>query len=384
MTCSRVLRASCGVLLLSAACAESGGGAVTEPAPTCIVHSVSFAIRDTAVYVDGSFPHGALLSGSAACSDSILRFEVQSDVLTVDAAAGLVRGRTFGRTRLTVRAGHHVDSMFVSVVPRGRLASRALTSTGGVTLLNTDLSGRRTFALPQLGGSVLPVAWLPPGDAMLVEHTQIPNIRIARLDTLGGSVFVTPFREQNQDTDPSLSPDGAWVYFTSKSNNENTPGVSRVPFGGGAVEHVWGGSDARLFASRPVVSPDGSRLAFYAAFDAQQEPIIRFLDRASGTLLPDALHGEAVRYAPSGTQVLVTRDGGIWVADAPGAPFRRLSSPFIGMRGGGTWSPDAAWVVTARLGPEQIVLFQASTGLMVPLPNTAGLDSPVWHPSIGM
>ncbi len=97
-------------------------------------------------------------------------------------------------------------------------------------------------------------AWSPNGQSIVISQNTSGGIlksnccRLARVDVDTGQV--TALTQSIGATRPSYSPDGSSIVFNI------TPGVWRMPAGGGAATSVAAsGYD-------PVVSPDGSRVAY--------------------------------------------------------------------------------------------------------------------------
>lgn len=369
------------VLLALVAACEAGGAGVTEP-PPCSYFLLSAQPRDTAVYVDGAYRLRVDIRGSAACS-GIPVYEYDRTLVAIDSTTGEVRGRTFGRARIILRGVDRADTVFVSVVPRGKLAVSYLPRGGGahagVFLFETDLTGLRRVvdAAGSLFGGFGAV-WLPSGRELLYHSAASAHHLIYRADTLGAVTQLVPPRYETEDSSPTLSPDGAWVYFSSESIRDRYPAIFRIPLAGGAMEEVWRGPDRAVGGFRPSISPDGSTLAL-TTWDAHGQYEARFVDLGTGAELPTRFRGEGVTYSPAGGWLSYWDSDRIWVARVDGTDARPLTSD-VGYAPSANWSADGEWLAVSRLAVGGIELIQVRSGVVVPLPATDEMGFPSWHP----
>ena len=195
-------------------------------------------------------------------------------------------------------------------------------------------------------------------------RTEVLGIAFASFAPLNTDIFIADANGNNArpliatpdlDYNPSFSPDGRWVVFTSTRNG--SADLFRVPAAGGTAERL---TDHAAFDDQGVLSPDGHRLAFVSSRNGQAD--IWILELASGVLRNLTNHpGGDFRpaWSPDGGQIAFSSDREssapmfgftvlhsteIYVVQADGTNLRRVTSRHAAA-GSPSWSSDGRLLV---------------------------------------
>jgi Tol biopolymer transport system component len=223
---------------------------------------------------------------------------------------------------------------------------------------------------------------------------------------------------------PVWSPDGSRFAFTSRDGNTSDIWVMNTD--GSGLRDLRVGE--RLLEMNPAWSPDSKRIAF-VAWDTSTTPLppaaIRVEsvdDVRAGTpqiaetdtpFIPLAwsardqiayttggsVHivgpngagdrivaaGDSPAWSPSGTQLVLVREGGLWRVDADGSDLRQLAAFDAASPRAPTWSPDGtsvAFDLQRRLAPvpTEIWRVDANGGGLLKLTENYSVSPPSWSP----
>lgn len=290
-------------------------------------------------------------------------------------AGGRVEAARHGRAVFRVQSGPLVDSVQVSVVPRGTLAASRVVYSSGVLpgVLVTELDGTRLRTLYESGrrGHNLDMApdWSPDG-SRLVFHDVLPtslDFGLIVSDTLGSARALFP--PAGSRAWGSFSPDGRWVYFLDGPMPSRGPADGSAPpeallFDPGFQEHRPGS---------PSVSPAGTHFVY------SRSGVLRLFDVAARTHRSLGISGQMPRWSPGGDLVAYLADERIWVMRPDGTARRAVTAAGARFGEGLYWSPDGAWLVSRSGHTGVLHVVEAATGLSLPLSFTPGMAFPAWR-----
>jgi TolB protein len=107
------------------------------------------------------------------------------------------------------------------------------------------------------------------------------------------------------DTEPTWSPDGQWIAFTSDRGGR--PQIYRVSVSGGSPQRLTFEGSYNADASW---SPDGKSIALISRSRGDQVAILDLDSRGMQTISTGALN-ESPSYAPNGSMVVYAAAGGV-------------------------------------------------------------------------
>ncbi|WP_330274494.1 amidohydrolase family protein [Lentzea sp. NBC_00516] len=183
---------------------------------------------------------------------------------------------------------------------------------------------------------------------------------------------------------PVVSPDGTKIAFRALN-------ALYVLSGGKATKLT----DNRYFDSDPDFSPDGTKLLYTSDRGGIPQLRVRDLKTGDDKAFAPAPHAQTIpRFSPDGTKVAyLDHDGQVWMAEPAGL---RQVTPTLFQPGRPTWSKDGNTVALAavkpfsrrfREGTSQLLFVDLVGGALTytePLPfrsiATRGDDGPVWSP----
>jgi serine/threonine-protein kinase len=172
--------------------------------------------------------------------------------------------------------------------------------------------------------------------------------------------------EPGLETEPSFSPDGNYVAYTT--DGQGSLDIVVVPVAGGAARRLVATASDE---AQPAWSPDGTQVAFTAARDADGRlkatgglsalsPFVQgeggdvfLVPAAGGTPVRLVEHGAYPAWSPDGRTIAFQREQAgqrdIWTVPASGGEPRRLTDdPDLDYQP--AWSPDGRWVAYASAG----------------------------------
>ena len=230
--------------------------------------------------------------------------------------------------------------------------------------------------------------WSPDGRQLALVLSSAPGNPDIYVMDLATHVLRRVTRSPAIDTEPTWSPDGHSLYFTSDRGGsinlwalrEHGSGWRRAPRG--PFQLTFGPKSY----SGPLLAPDGRRLYFLGG--AHQDELVEWhLRQQLYTPFLPALHPAEPDYAPrTGQLVYLDRSGRLWRARADGrhrrllldAPALRLSLAFP------RWSPDGQWLaITGQYFGQraQVYLLSAHGGAPHPLaPGWPDVRDGDWSP----
>jgi TolB protein len=189
--------------------------------------------------------------------------------------------------------------------------------------------------------------------------------------------------QAKSDANPSFSPDGRWVLFTSRRHG--SADIYRIRADGAQLERL---TDDVAFDDQAVMAPDGRRIAFVSSRSGQAD--IWLLDLQTRRLRNLTAHpGGDYRpaFSPDGDWIAFTSDrdsagarahtgfrfpplqsSQIYVMRADGTEVRRVTDGETTV-GGASWSPDGKaivfyeaaaqdWLILGRTFPSPVVVSQ--------------------------
>ena len=194
------------------------------------------------------------------------------------------------------------------------------------------------------------------------------------------------------DSNPSFSPDGRWVLFTSR--RDGSPEIYRVQPNGKGLERLTNYSG---FDDQAVMAPDGTRVAFVSSRSGQAD--IWILDLRTRKLRNVTNHpGGDYRpaWSPDGQWIAFTSDREstgarantprskgpfapaqiteIYLVRPDGSELRQLTNSDASV-GGATWSPDGKRVAFYEARPfDWQMMARDFTGPGVPLSQIVSVD----------
>ncbi|MEO8020003.1 MAG: hypothetical protein ABI769_19520 [Pseudomonadota bacterium] len=212
------------------------------------------------------------------------------------------------------------------------------------------------------------------------------------------------------DSNPTLSPDGRWVLFTSRRNG--SPDIYRVRVDGTHLERL---TDDVAFDDQAVMSPDGKRVAFVSSRSGQADIWLLELKTRKLRNLTNRDGGDyRPAWSPEGEWLAFTSDRDsdgslahtglnfaplqrtqLYVIRADGSQLKRLTDAEDCV-GGASWSPDGKtiaffqaargdWHVMSRPFPaggvveSQIVTKEVATGVRTTVTSGPGRKlAPQW------
>jgi TolB protein len=179
--------------------------------------------------------------------------------------------------------------------------------------------------------------------------------------------------------DPSISPDGDYVAYTSFEGR--TPHVRIAETTGGADRPLLTGLPPRLSFS-PVFSPDGQRILFSMAVDGNTDLyVVNAGGGAPQRLTSTPGSDTSGSFSPDGSQIVFASDRSgtpqLYVMNADGSGQRRISfGP--GRYGAPAWSPSGDLIAFSRGG----IGVMTSAGRDERMLTSNSLDEgPSWGPS---
>jgi Tol biopolymer transport system component len=272
------------------------------------------------------------------------------------------------------------------------------------------------------GGNPGPALTPAPPDVVLPEpalfkgsivYAKAGNIWIQTTDN------VRQLTTSGNDSMPSFSPDGKWVYFVRIQEGAGlyalnggsrlgwydleTPQVSRIPVDGSADAEVLfsgklksGRSTWFSWVREPVVSPDGNTIAVVSDAPAttQSAVVLQLYDIAKGKLtkpdLPQSLklgHQDPA-WRPDGAQILYVKNGRNGARGAPQIMrYVVATKKAAAVTGPGylapAWSPDGRFIAATRTDNfgTDIVILDTKGNELLRVTNDDHSFSPVWSPT---
>lgn len=312
---------------------------------------------------------------------------LSSDSAAVVVSAGALRAQSLGRASVSVRVGPLSIRIWASVVPPGTLAVfRPALSSGERAMISieaTDGTGRRDEAFGVLGYfESRALAWAPDGNRVIYHGGQDPAL--FWVDNQGTVTKILGPAFSYAQLQPAVSRDGQFIYFSAVTAGwTGGQEIWRMGLDGSAPMRVGpAGSDYSTDA-QPSPSPDGSRVAFTTdrrdpSSNAFSE--IAILDPVTGTFQYTGTRGLTPRWSPNGQLIAYYYAEEIRVMRPDGTGQRAVSLAGLPYGTGLDWSADGQWIVARNGVTGMIDLISEATGLTVPLPFTRGAVSAAWKP----
>ena len=231
-----------------------------------------------------------------------------------------------------------------SVSPDGRWVAFVSDESGSDNLwvMRRDGSDKRKLSDEKQFGLISP-AWMPDSQRIIVTRTAVkPEFTMYHIDGGAGvTLSGADAEEKFWGVGASVSPDGRFLYFSQEVDSngpvEDFPAaqVSRYEFAGGAVDQITRAEGGGL---RPVVSPDGTLLAYATRDDGQTGIRVRNLNTGADRWLSypvqrdgqenfrppsrDVLPGYA--FTPEGDSLVINTDGGFYRVPIAGGERARI------------------------------------------------------------
>lgn len=307
------------------------------------------------------------------------------------AAPAVVRGLAYGRAKVRVGYATFVDSVWVSVVPAGVLATVLNYDGPGsadlVHIVNTDGTGR---VGPVVSSTCIrTIGWAPTGDRLTYTRDENPygcfdpRIYIATIATGAQTRLRPTIAPLLSESQGRMGWSGPWYYFVARTIGPNGE-LWRVKANGDSASRVGPESTNVDFEYLPSASPDGAEVVYSSERNHEGSPRLRILTVATGAVRDFLPNGVAPSWSPDGTRIAYIRDGRFRVrnVDLTGSEIT-LETPTPNGLVPPSWSPDGQWLVVTTgesvLG-ETSYIVQVSTGLAMPLGWTHRYSSAAWKP----
>lgn len=367
---------------------------------------VTVAPRDSALYVGQSYTlRGAVVDRWGNLRTDPVSYQASRTSAAVDlSATGTISAREIGRSHVVVTAGAWRDSAWVSVVPHGRLvavkAHRISNDTAFVVLMNLDGSDARLFPI-SYWAQPRP-DWAPSGENLVMEDgghfgAADNHIVVFDLDGTTHQIVDSTLGLQVQFY-PQYSTDGAWIYFAGGPPNvQGHTELWRVHPDGTGAERI--GQPASYYEgdTQPSVSPDGRRVVFTTdRFPCCYGLTVRVLDVTTGAIDSlgaqngTPLPGLTPRWSPVDQNLIVYGNRNVnstnvnaltlYAMRPDGTEKHAITPPDVAVRPGFDWSPDGKWLIAQSFDTDVLELIEVGTGRILPLGFTKGMTQPAWNP----
>ncbi len=340
--------------------------------------------RDTTLYVGGSVtfrPYVTDAYGNRLSLAPTYQYQALNSAVSIS-GPGTARGAAIGRGSLAVTGLGFTDTVWASVVPKGRLAAQYVgdlgIAGGPIAAANLDGSAFDTIPGSFRGGSL---DWSAPNGTFVLDVSAGPEYLLS-MDMAGHTRPVVTDPLMRSEFYPRYAHDGSYIYFTGVDSVSNCYGVWRIHPDGIALEHVVAdtsdcgtsvflGAPSPDYASSP--SPDGTRLV-YAARTLRVRTLATGADTSLGVV------GDVPRWSPTGEWIAYDSLRTIMLIHADGTGRQSLLNRGDELYASRTlaWSPDGQWLIYH--GYDRLMLVEVATGLKLPLATTIGWIDPTWQP----
>ena len=206
-----------------------------------------------------------------------------------------------------------------------------------------------------------PIAWSSDGTRLLIRRTS-PD-RAVDLSVLEADGTETRLTDHADPTGGSFSPDGSQVVYAGGPPDRSAiyavssdGGVPRLILRSARQVSFPDGHSALAFAYHPVLSPDGTRIAYFDGMYDHSHNL--WVANADGTKrrvllddeLSDADHIRALTWAPDGEWLAFTTDASLYLVRPDGTGLRRMVSGGFATAPAVQWSPDGSRIAYLRMG----------------------------------
>jgi Tol biopolymer transport system component/tRNA A-37 threonylcarbamoyl transferase component Bud32 len=250
-------------------------------------------------------------------------------------------------------------------------------------------SGRRGWSWPAAATAALAVAALAFAAGYTLRRPTPPPAPLVGPGTVVRQLTFEPGLE----TDPSFSPDGNYVAYTT--DERGSLDIVVAPVAGGTVRRLV---ETDKDEAQPAWSPDGTQVAFTRARDADGRlkttgglsalsPFVQgeggevfLVPAAGGTPVRLVERGAYPAWSPDGRTIAFQSDHGghrdIWTVPAAGGEPRRLTDDDA-LDYQPAWSPDGRWVAYASDGLRVVRSDGSGPPRTLSLP-VQGVLAPAW------
>lgn len=302
---------------------------------------------------------------------------------------------TAGPSRQMLRAtyGTHVDTGYISIVPRGEIAVRLLRQenlerTFAFAHLQLDGSRFTPFVSrepPTYFGSGIAsmgLHWEPDRESLAFHHGQ-PATRLFRTSRAGVVTPLLPTAVSAVNVAPQASADSQWIYFNVVHDAPRDESyVFRASSAGSVVEQISRPGPQGTTDLNPSPSPDGR----YVVYATNRAPSISFyalrleiIELATGAVTSLSVDGRVPRWSPDGQWIVFGRNEELWVIRPDGTGPRRISAAGHRYEPQASWSPDSRWLVAENVG-RYLELIEVASGLTLRLGYSELFAGPTWRP----
>lgn len=342
---------------------------------------------DTALYVGGTVTYRPFVTdayGDRLQVTPTYQYQTLNSVLSIS-SPGKATGTVIGRGSVAVTALGFADTVWASVVPKGRVAAQqeGVGDSGPGYIVLTNLDGSGFDTIPGSFTVNHSLDWSPVDATIVVNRSS----SLVSVDMAGNSRYIVTDALIRAQLYPRYAHDGSNVYFSGIDSLTNCWGVWRIHPNGTGLEHVVADTSdcgqyvyqqppSPDYASSP--SPDGTRLVYVG-----RTLRVRTLTTGADTSL--GVVGDVPRWSPTGEWIAYDSLGTLMMIHPDGTGhqslFYRGDFAFLPAF---TWSPDGQWLL--YWGFDQptrfagLTLLQLATGLKLPLRFAAGLAEPTWQP----
>jgi len=338
---------------------------------------------DTVLYVGGSVTFRPFVTdayGNRLLVPPTYQYQSLNGALSIS-APGKATGAAIGRGSVAITALGFTDTVWASVVPKGRLAAQR----GYIIVMNLDGSGLDTIPASFPGGRSLD--WSAVNGTFVLDVNS-PEYLIS-MDMTGHTRRVVTDPRMRTEFYPRYGHDGSYVYFTGNDSVTTCYGVWRIHPDGTALEHVvadtsdcgphaYLGGPSPDYASSP--SPDGTRLVYVGGTGIPYVGgTIRVRTFATGADTSLGVVGDVPRWSPTGEWIAYDSLGTLMLIHPDGTGHQALLDRGDYLDPAVSWSPDGEWLIYNH-GSDRLTLVQVATGLKLPLATTIGLADPTWQP----
>jgi len=350
---------------------------------------------DTALYVGGSVTFRPFVTdayGNRLPVAPTYQYQSLNGALSIT-GSGKAAGAAIGRGSVSVSAMGFTDTVWASVVPKGRIAIQE------AYIVATNLDGSAFDTIPTPWGGRRSLDWSAVAGTFVYDVDASDYRNLISQDTTGHAHPVVTDPLMRNEYYPRYAHDGSYIYFTGIDSLTTCWGVWRVHPDGTALEHMvadtldcgpyaYQSGPAPDYASSP--SPDGTRLVYVGGRNIPYVGgILRVRTFATGADTSLGVIGIFPRWSPTGEWIAYDSLGTLMLIRPDGTGHQALV--FRGddaLVRASSWSPDGQWLVYTGFPyygcPDRTACFtglkivQVATGLKLHLPYTAYLTDPTW------